>query len=233
MFIVIDLILLAILAFFIWRGYKDGLVVGICGIIAVFISLFAGNLLANAYYADFTGVLEPFVTGIVDGAVSDATSSKEEDNAFIVAPENRMDTYWISFAALRNLGISENAAEQIAGDVHEEETRVGRALCDKLTEKLCEKLMFVAIFAIGFTLVFIIFSFVGNLLSLSLELPGLELANTIGGVITGMIKGILIILFLTCICRYFGILLGEELIRKTFILEWLMNSNPIALLIGV
>ena len=233
MFIVIDLILLAILAFFIWRGYKDGLVVGICGIIAVFISLFAGNLLANAYYADFTGVLEPFVTGIVDGAVSDATSSKEEDNAFIVAPENRMDTYWISFAALRNLGISENAAEQIAGDVHEEETRVGRALCDKLTEKLSEKLMFVAIFAIGFTLVFIIFAFVGNLLSLSLELPGLELANTIGGVITGMIKGILIILFLTCICRYFGILLGEGLISKTFILEWLMNSNPIALLIGV
>ena len=233
MFIVIDLILLAILAFFIWRGYKDGLVVGICGIIAVFISLFAGNLLANAYYADFTGVLEPFVTGIVDGAVSDATSSKEEDNAFIVAPENRMDTYWISFAALRNLGISENAAEQIASDVHEEETRVGRALCDKLTEKLCEKLMFVAIFAIGFTLVFIIFAFVGNLLSLSLELPGLELAYTIGGVITGMIKGILIILFLTCICRYFGILLGEELISKTFILEWLMNSNPIAVLIGV
>ena len=233
MFIVIDLILLAILAFFIWRGYKDGLVVGICGIIAVFISLFAGNLLANAYYADFTGVLEPFVTGIVDGAVSDATSSKEEDNAFIVAPENRMDTYWISFAALRNLGISENAAEQIASDVHAEETRVGRALCDKLTEKLCEKLMFVAIFAIGFTLVFIIFAFVGNLLSLSLELPGLELANTIGGVITGMIKGVLIILFLTCICRYFGILLGEELIRKTFILEWLMNSNPIAVLIGV
>lgn len=233
MFIVIDLILLAILAFFIWRGYKDGLVVGICGIVAVIISLLVGNLLASAYYADFSGVLEPFVTGVVDGAVSDATSLNEDKNVFLVDPENKMDTYWISFAALRNLGISENAAEQIASDVHEEGTRTGRDLCNKLTEKLSERLMYVAIFAIGFTLVFIIFAFVGNLLSLSLELPGMELANTIGGVVTGVIKGVLIVLFLTCICRYLGILLGEELIRKTFILEWLMNSNPIATLVGV
>lgn len=233
MHIIIDLVMVAILAFCMWRGYKNGLIVGVCGVLALIAAIFVGNLVAEAYYTEFSGVLEPFATGIVDGAVSAVTDNDETEDVYVLEADKKTDTYWVSFTALRNLGLVEGAADPIAQEVHGEEERVGRNMCDVLTEKLSERLTFVAIFALFFALTFIVFAFIGNLISLKLELPGLKIVDIASGIALGACRGIVILLFLACLCRYLGLLLGDELIQSTSILEWLMNSNLIANKLGI
>ena len=46
--IVLDLILAALLLFFLWRGYSKGFVLTLCGLLAVFVALIGGSILADA-----------------------------------------------------------------------------------------------------------------------------------------------------------------------------------------
>jgi len=68
-------VLVIIVLLCIWRGFKNGLIRGIAGIIALVISIFLANLVATAYSDDFAGMLSPFISGVVDTALGDTITS--------------------------------------------------------------------------------------------------------------------------------------------------------------
>ncbi|MGE4484914.1 MAG: CvpA family protein [Oscillospiraceae bacterium] len=232
--ILFDLALVAIAAFTVWRGYKDGLIVTMCGAVAVIICLFGANIVASVYSEEFTGMLEPFVGGMVDNSISDAVAG---DNAAsqieTLSNGQKSDVYVVGHAALRQLGIADGAAQRIAEETEQEIDTVGQRMSDNLSEKLSRTLAFVIVFMVVFILLCIILAAIGNVLNLSFAIPGFETANHIGGAALGLVKGIIIVLFITSVCRYLGLLLSEETIQKTLITEWLINHNLIANIIGV
>jgi len=73
--IIIDAVLVIIVLFCIWRGFKNGLIRGVAGIIALVISIFLSNLVATAYSDDFAGMLNPFLGGVIDTALGDTIAS--------------------------------------------------------------------------------------------------------------------------------------------------------------
>jgi len=251
--IIIDLSLIAIVLFCAWRGYKGGLIRGVFGVVALVASLLFANVAASAYSDEFTGVLTPFVGGVVESALSEMVEDHPEFDPQLFNPRefdpddfdpDDLDLsdfdlddlvfedydFERAFTALREIGLPEAAAISIAGAAMEVEH--DRFIADVIADKLSSTLSYIAIFAISFILLAIIFAVIGNLVGVAFSLPGLKLLDVIAGGVLGFVKGMLIILTLGVVVRYFG-LLALPTVEETRVLYYLVNNNMIATMLGV
>ena len=225
MSIILDLVLIAIIAFCGWSGYRKGFILGISGIVALIIAFYGAQLVANTYSQEFTSVMKPFVSGIVDGAVDEA-----KDNAAKENKEN--DVYEVTYDALGNIGIIKSAAQNIADEISQKVTQTGQALREALVDSLCSKIAYVLTAVIVFLLIVIVFTVLANILNLAFKLPGLELVNDILGTAFGVAKGLIFAFTIAWVMRYMGFLINETIINKTIILEWMMEHNLVAKFFG-
>ena len=242
---VIDILLLGIVALCCWRGFRTGIINGVCGILAIVIAIYGANLIAKAYSDDFTSMLEPFIMGIVETTADEITGvnadentelTEEQINMMLEAVQNEageFDVRSVSISVLTRLGLTESAAVVIADQAALEYDRVGMDLINYLGEQLCEKFAFVAVFAVAFILISIVFMVLGNIFDLSFGIPGHENLNHITGAALGAIKGILTILVIACFFRYLGLLVPDDIIRGTWIFEGIIDSNKVASILGI
>ena len=238
---ILDLVLVGIIALCAWKGYKSGILVSVLGIIALIISLVVGNVVSKAYSGEFSGIMEPFVTGVVDKSISNVLDTTPEDgkkaagerSAFLVPEKDRADVYKVSFAALRDLGIAEKPAGDLAEQVKGETSDVNQQMSTVLTEKLCARIAYVLVFIIIFIITAIIFVVIENIADIKFTLPGAEKINGIAGAVLGVVKGVIIVMFIASIFRYAAILIPGTLISKTIILKLFINSNAIASAVGI
>ena len=240
MSLLIDIILILIVGFSAWRGYKTGIIRGITGILALIIALYGGSVLASAYSGEVSTMLRPFVIGVVDKSLSDvlnddgSTSTVDEITVNIsLSEEDKKDTYKLSWAALRNLGLSEKASALISESTKEISNIVGQDLSVNLTRELCSTLGYVIVFGIAFILIAIIFAVIGNIISLTFSIPGIKLIDSIAGAVLGAARGIIIVLALASLLRYIGLIVPEKFLLETTLLKWIIESNPIANIIGI
>lgn len=235
--ILIDIVLVTIVVLSALRGYKSGLMLGLCGILAVIISLYGANLISTVYSHEYAGVLKPFVSGMVDASISDTVKNSEENEVILVegTSENDTEVYAISFSALKDLGLSDSAARLIAEEVDFKTADAGQviSISNTITNKLCANLAFLAVFSIVFLLLIIFFAVIGNLVNLTFAIPGHEYIDHYSGMVLGIMRGIIFILVIACIFRYAGLLALGDAIEDTFLMKWLMNSNIIANIIGI
>jgi len=224
----IDLTIIGIVVFCSWRGYRNGLIRGVFGIVTLVAALFLANIAADAYSEEFTGMLKPFVGGIIETSISDVAEDDFEPEKFV--HENKSEEFITAVNALRNIGLPIPAAVRIAEQAVEDE--VEKFLADKLANKLSSVLAYVAVFGVAFILVAIVFAVIGNLIGFVFSLPGLKLLDIIAGVVFGLAKGLLIVLVLAAVMRYFG-LLALDILEGTTVLNYLVNNNIIADMLGI
>ena len=228
--LVIDLTIIATVAFCGWRGYRNGLIRGAFGVVALVVSLFLANIAAAAYSEEFTGMLKPFIRGVVEKTLMEL---RDEDVRYVASEhshENRTDDFRTAYMALRRIGLPEPSAVRIAELAAEESD--GGYFADFIGDKLSSVLAFVAVFGIAFILLAIIFAVVGNLVGFVFSLPGLRIVDAIAGVLLGLAKGLLIVYTLAIIVRYFG-LLASSTVEETRILSYIVDNNPIAEMLGL
>jgi uncharacterized membrane protein required for colicin V production len=253
----IDGILVLIVAFCAWRGFKNGFIRSVFGVLAVIIAIYGANLAAKAYSGEFTGMLEPFVGGIVDKAITrvtrpagnaqesaagesktaaDSDNKTEADNVktkdAALTEDKKDNVFEVSYAALRDMGVSAGASKLIADKVGGQMENVGQTMSVFLTEKLCQALAYIGVFIIAFALIAIIFAVIGNIFNLAFSIPGIETIDKIVGLVLGLFKGLLIVFVLAVALRYIG-LLPADTVEKTTVLEFLLNKNPLAGILGI
>ena len=243
----LELAIITIVAFCGWRGYKNGLIRGVFGVVSLIVSLFLASVAATAYSKEFTEILSPFVGGIVDSALVAVMEESDEEAADInaVEPDDIIDepedaipeseNYSAAYNALKRIGLPESSSTRIAAMSVEgsEYIKIPTVLLsDMIAEKLSSVLSFVAIFGIAFILLAIIFTVIGNLVGVVFSLPGLKLLDTISGAVFGVLKGLIIVFALATVARYAG-LLAPDILDSTTLLKYLVNNNPIANRIGI
>jgi len=229
--LLIDLAILGTIAFCAWRGYKNGLIRGVFGVVSLILALIFANIAASAYSEDATDMLKPFVGGLVDTALSEMVEEGVEYDPAEHDHDNDAPEFGTAYNALRRIGMPEPAAVSIAGLVQEEEEH-SAFLTDVITEKLSIALSYITVFGVAFLIIAIIFAIVGNLIGFVFSLPGLKLVDIIAGISFGVIKGIIIVLSLAVIIRYLG-LLAPSTLESTGILNYLVHHNFIANMLGV
>ena len=226
--LLIDLSIIGIVVFCAWRGYRSGLIRGVFGVVTLVLSIFFANIAANAYSEEFQGMLLPFVGGLVDTTLSELPSDSAE--AEIAGYENESKEFKTVFSVLRRIGLPVSAAARIA-ELTVEEGFEGQ-LSDAIAARLSSILAYVAVFAIAFVLTAIIFAVVGNLIGFVFSLPGLKLLDIIAGIAFGFAKGLLIVLVISAVVRYYG-LLALDTLEKTTVLNYLVSNNMVANMLGI
>ena len=226
----IDIGILGIVAFCGWRGYKNGLIRGVFGVVALVISLFIANVAAEAYSGEFTGMLKPFVGGVIDTAFTEM-----DEEGVVYEPkehehENDTEEFGKAYSALRRIGLPEPTAVRIAELVAEID--IEGYFSDLIADKLSSALAYIAVFAIAFILIAIIFTVMGNLVGFVFSLPGLRLLDAIAGVVFGLAKGLILVYTLAIIIKYFG-LVAIETVEGSSVLTYFINNNPIADMLGL
>ena len=225
MSLIIDLILIAIVAFCAWNGYRKGFIMGISGILALIVAFYGAQIVADTYSQEFTSMLKPFVSGVVDAAVADVQIGGEEgyDNE---------EVYEVTYDALGNIGILKSAAQDIANEIAERVERTGQTMREEIVSVLCSKIAYVLTSVIVFLLILIVFTVIANILNLAFKMPGLEFINESLGALFGFAKGAIIVVAIAWVMRYLGVLVDEDIVNKTVLLEWLMEHNLVTKFFG-
>ncbi|MCL2819636.1 MAG: CvpA family protein [Oscillospiraceae bacterium] len=229
----LDFAIVGTIAFCAWRGYKNGLIRGVFGVVSLIASLLVANMAAEAYSGEAKGMLMPFVGGMLDSTITDLSDEGVEYHA--IAHDHDIDDidFGTAYLALRQIGFPEAASVKIAElSIESDEDEPGRYFSDVIADRVSSVLSYVAVFGIAFLLIAIIFAVIGNLVGFVFALPGLRLVDIISGSVLGLFKGIILVYSVAVVVRYFGLLILSTL-ESTSILLYLVNNNPIANLLGV
>jgi len=229
----INVAVVGTVAFCAWRGYKNGLIRGVFGVVSLIVSLMVANIAAQAYSNEAKGMLMPFVSGILDTTISEMADEGIEYQP--LAHDHGIDDadFGTAYTALRRIGFPEAASVRIAEQALEtDEEDEDVFFSDRVAERLSTSLAYVAVFGIAFLLVAIVFAVAGNLIGLVFSLPGLKLIDIIAGSLLGVVKGIILIYTVAVIFRYYGVLI-LPILERTTVLNTIVNNNPIANMLGV
>ena len=229
----LDLAVIGVVAFCGWRGFKNGLIRGVFGVVALILSLFVATVAARAYSNEFREMLSPFIGGIIDSALVEL--AEEETEPDIEEVEGESENYIAAYSALRRIGLPKASAARVAElttQGRDDEVIPTSQLSDMITEKLSSVLAFAAVFGIAFILLAIVFAVVGNLVRFVFSLPGLKLLDTISGAAFGAAKGLIVVYVLAAVARYVGVF-APEILEGTTILRFFVVNNPIANAIGI
>lgn len=222
---ILDLVLLLILALCAWRGYRNGLIAGVLAVAALVFSFYAADILADTYSGEFTRMLEPFVSGVVDSSYNAAEEKLE--------PLGRTDSVVdMAEELVRGVGLMKSAAENTAEELSGSVSETGYLLRTAAVEKLCVTAAYVLTFLVLFILLIIAFGVIGNLFNLAFKLPGLELVNGLLGVLLGLAKGLMYAFAIAWVLRFAGLLVSEEVVDQTLLLSRLMEGCPLVGFLG-
>ena len=234
----LDIILVAIIAIAIWGGYKKGVIMGIGGIIVLIIALVLGNTLSAAYSPEVVTAMRPFAAGYTDKLLGEAVYAELgiEDSEYSLEdllkqnPELYLSA---STRAMKELGLSDDAAEKLAMEAVRNTNENGLSLSDGLTETVCARVAYIMGFLLFFLLSAIVLTVVGNITNLSFRIPYLGIGNEIGGALMGLVEGIILCMVFAWALRFMGIVFPDGLLQETHLVKIFMEKNLLAAYLGI
>lgn len=182
---VIDLVLLAIIIISIWSGYKKGFIMGIAGVVAIVVSLYAASLVSSAFSYEVVPALRPFASGYVESQMQDtvledmglADTELSYEDILSNDPELRHD---FCATCYKTFGIYDDAAEQMATEAETYADEHNSTIEEAIVEVLCTRVAYIA----GVVLLFIIFLItlmtLANIPNLSFRIPNMDILNDAG-----------------------------------------------------
>ena len=237
---IIDITIVAILIVCTWSGYKKGIVMGVGGIIAIIVALFAANIVASTFSAEVIPAMRPFASGYMEkqieeeGGVLEVMGWSETDysvnDLLEIYPEQAE-----AFAAqcYREFGIFETSANAMARSAMERHQLAGGELTDSIVHVLCESASFALCYILAFLLVLILLTVLGNLPNLSYKIPNLDTINDAVGAGLGLLTGLLFCIILVWTLKFTGIIIGEETLKGTVLARVILKLDFLIKFLGV
>jgi len=236
-----EAVLLFIILFCIWNGYKKGLVMCIGTVLAIIISLYVGDLLGDTFSNAVQPVMRPFVSGYMDGTegiiaenanelLGTAISGLSLDDALDQNPDIK---YELCVESYEKVGIYSSAAKKMANEAIALADAEDELLTAAIVDVMSLKLSYSLIFILFFLLSIIIITVVGNLFNLSFKIPGKDKLNNVGGAIAGGATGLLICMTIVWVLRFCGAALPEEDMRHTLLTALLLKINLLPVVLSI
>lgn len=213
MFIVVDLIIIAIFALCILLGYKRGLAGCLMKVLAFFIALAISIVLfkpAAAIVTSTTQIDENIQTSIVEVFEKDEEANKENEKE-----ENKSP-------------IMEYIADKAEDATEEKKKEIVNNTAKDISIKIIDVLCFIAIFIVAR----ILLGFIKILADLITKLPIIKQCDKIGGVIYGILQSFVIVFIALALITFISTMTSNyevlELVNKSYIGS-ILNSNNILL----
>jgi hypothetical protein len=242
--LLIDLIFIAILVVCAWAGYKKGIIMGIGGLLVIIISLYGGHLLSSTFSYEVIPALKPFASGYLESSLTKETYEllgyeADEDGNYDVDlslhdmyEQNPEIMASAAANAYKDLGVYDSTAKELAEEAVETADENSENFSTAVVQVFCDHFTYYLGLLLGFVLIAIILTVVGNLLNIGFKFPALGILNDIGGTVLGLITGFCFCVILAWALSYLGKLLSQETLEATKVASWFLSKNYLAAYIG-
>lgn len=225
---VLDLLVLIILGFCTWQGYRKGLILTVAGLLVLVIAIWGGTKVADK----FADVVVEKVTPLINWVSDDATEDAMSQNGRTGSPMDKSTITTIAERAFSTLGVFNGETEKMADRVYNNMTKTGESIRSSISSVFVRTLCWVLLFIFGFTVVALLLTLLAHFISMLFTLPGLKMVDTIGGLASGLLYGMLILFAIGWMMRFLGLIIPTDLVEGTFFLRFFVTVNPLSAFIS-
>ena len=226
-YIIYDLIIAAVLLFFVWLGYKKGLVLTLCSLLAVFVALIGASILSNALAEPVAKAVEPIVAERIQESLTEAIKSTEfvsVDGGVAQSPEEVALAGVIEH--LKETELFQGFADAFQKAVDAGVAEVTANAAQSLAHFVAVQIARTVIFAVAFFAILIAWWFLSHTLDLVARLPVLSTVNAWGGGAVGLVKGALIVYIAVWLLR--DSYIPPAAIGGSYLLKFFASVNPLS-----
>ena len=230
--LIIDIILLVVLLIFTVHGASRGLLLSLCGLVAVLVAFVGAGFAAEALAPKVADFLEPrFAAAIeerLDQEIADSTILSGQDSGLQADDIPLTEILNI----LKDMGFYQSAVDAVNDAVEQGMTEVAANAAAAVAASIAGTVAYMILFVVFFVLILIAWTLISHGLDLVAHLPGLHFLNKTGGALLGLVKGCAILFLCAWVLRYLGKVIPEETVEQTRLLKFFMTTNPVALVLG-
>lgn len=216
----IDLIIILVLVFFAWRGAKKGLILTVFSFLAIFVAFFGAREISTRFSEPIADIIKPSIQLSIDeilvgetptgsAILSGESESDTDDSAD--SGESEGETVITRDFSLRQIltlieenelfeGFQEYLDEAIAENAIAVTTTAAAAIAAHLAALVAKAFLF----GLSFVVILLVWFLASRALDLAFKLPILSAINTVGGLLFGLAKGVIIILVLVWLGKLAG-----------------------------
>lgn len=215
MYWIYDAVVLVLLAFTLWRGWRKGLILSLCGLAVVAVSFLCAGFLADTLDDPLADALTPKLTERIE-AQFNAHAAQQDGDA---QPQSLAET-------LREMGGLYAVAADTLDDVSDAVGDDTNAAAAHAAQAVASSIVYIVVFALSFLLLVILLTLLLRALDLVARLPGLNFFNQLGGGVIGLVKGVIVLYVVIACLRLFSGLITPEVEENTYILKFFLRYDP-------
>lgn len=221
----LDLIVAAVAALFLWKGWRKGLILSLCGLLAVLVAFAWAGLAARTLSPAVGQALEPKISQLIEERLEQelAPPPAGEDGS---AGEDPLSSV---LSVLKDLGLYEGLADSLQHTVEEGMAGAVSAAASA-GAAMAQAIAYRILFLVSFALILALWGWLSRALDLVAHLPGLHFLNKTGGAAIGLVKALLVLFLATWLLQSLGHFVPEETVAQTTLLRALVEHNPLAAL---
>lgn len=226
-YIVYDIVIAAVLLFFVWLGCKKGLVLTLCSLLAVFVALIGASILSNALAEPAAKMVEPIVAERIRESLAEAIQHTEYvsvDGGAAQSPEEVALAGVIEH--LKETKLFQGFADSFQRAVDSGVAEVTANAAQSLAHFVAVQIARTVIFAAAFFAVLIAWWFLSHALDLVARLPVLSTVNAWGGGAAGLVKGALVVFIAVWLLRDGCI--PPAAVEGSRLLQFFATVNPLS-----
>lgn len=225
---IIDIIIILVLAFYVWRGVKKGLILTLFSLLAIFVAFFGAKAVAANFAKPVANIIRPSIQLTIEGVITgktpadlpadspapsesqpDSSPAPSESPEASSAPENTpADNGDFTLQQILDLMGENEVFSGLRGfleDAIKEKTlEVTTTAAAAVSAYLARLIATALLFGLSFLLILLLWFLISQALDLAFKLPLLSAVNGIGGGLIGLIKGALVVMVVVWLARLAG-----------------------------
>lgn len=234
-YLIFDLIILGVIILFAALGAHRGLILSLCGLLAVLVAFVGASFAARTLSPMVADFLEPKFAQAIEEQLNEQIQNSQVQPDLSAGEEVTPDTLPLQdvLDALRDMGFYETLINSVDQAVEDGMTEVAASAAAKVAAAVAQSAAYLILFLIGFVLILLIWKVVSHGLDLVAKLPGLHFLNKTLGALFGVIQACIILFIVAWLLQFFGGVVPREAVQQTYLLRFFMSTNPFSLLNGL
>ena len=222
-----DLLIAAVLLLFAYLGRKRGLVLTLCGLLAMFVALIGASMISNMLCDPVAKAIQPMIESGVSQALQQAV---QENMSSASVGEGVSVPLEQALQILKESGIYRMFAQSLSNAFNEGVLDAVSGAATSIAAYIAREVSRTVLFVVSFVVVLLGWRVVSKVLDLAFKLPVLSTINrTLGGVV-GLAKGALVVLIAVWLLKDN---LPPQALTDTFLLKFFAENSPLSLLSAI
>ena len=226
-YLILDLIVLAVLVLFAALGAWRGLILSLCGLVAVMVAVLGASFAARTLSPLVADALEPRFAAAIEEQLNESLREQAQEGAAALTPEEVPLSGVLD--ALREMGFYERLIDQVDQAVEAGMAHAAASAAAQVAAAVAQSAAYAILFLAAFLFILIVWKLISHALDLVARLPGLHFLNKTGGALFGLIQACILLWIALWLLQFWGDVLPRDAAEHTRLLGFFLTHSPLSL----